>query len=69
MSKSFSSMDVQVFPALARLKQRPDAWLGAVRAHRFRYRAYGALSLLRRHAETLGQRYLCGAKPGMAAPA
>ncbi len=55
--------------ALARLKQRPDAWLGAVRAHRFRYRAYGALSLLRRHAETLGQRYLCGAKPGMAAPA
>ena len=54
--------------ALTHLKQNPNAWLGAVKAHRFRYRAYGALELLRRHAESLGQRYLHGARPGMAAP-
>ena len=55
--------------ALTRLEYRPDAWLGAVRAHRFKYRAYGALALLRRHAQSLGQRCLRGARPGMAAPA
>ena len=54
---------------LAGLRQSPDAWLGAVGAHRFRYRAYGALELLRRHAAALGQRYLHGARAGMAAPA
>lgn len=55
--------------ALTRLKYSPDAWLGAVRAQRFKYRAYGALALLRRHAQSLGQRCLRGARPGMAAPA
>ena len=58
-----------VTKVLTRLEYRPDAWLGAVRSHRFRYRAYGALSLLRRYAESLGQRCLRGARPGMAAPA
>ena len=53
---------------LKHLQQSPDTWLGAVKAHRFRYRAYGALALLRQHAESLGQRYLQGARPGMAAP-
>ena len=55
--------------ALARLEQTPGGWLGRVGAHRFKYRAYGALTLLQRYAKSLGQRYLWGSKPGMAAPA
>ncbi len=54
--------------ALQGLRHEPDAWLGCVKAHRFKYRAYGALTLLRRYAESLGQRWLWGAKPGFAAP-
>ena len=53
---------------LSRLGQGPSAWLGRVKAHRFKYRAYGALSLLRDYAERLRQRWLLGAKPGFAAP-
>ncbi len=53
---------------LSRLGQGPSAWLGRVKAHRFKYRAYGALSLLRNYSERLRQRWLLGAKPGFAAP-
>ncbi len=55
--------------ALALLHEEPDNWLARVKAHRFKYRAYGALGLLKAYAETLGQRYLRGSQPGMAAPA
>ena len=54
--------------ALACLQQEADGWLGRVKAHRFKYRAYGALGLLRGYAESLGQRWLWGSKPGLAAP-
>lgn len=54
--------------ALDRLGHTPDDWLGRVRVHRFKYRAYGALDLLRQYADSLGQRWLKGAKPGFAAP-
>ena len=57
-----------VAQALGRLHQAPEAWLGCVKAYRFKYRAYGALRLLRRYAESLGQQWLRGAKPGFAAP-
>ena len=55
--------------ALSCLQRDADAWLAQVKAHRFKYRAYGALSLLRRYAEALGQRYLWGFKSGTVAPA
>lgn len=55
--------------ALSGLRQNPDNWLRQVKAHSFKYRAYGALNLLRSYAEALGQRYLWGSKPGLAAPA
>ncbi|MCA9645856.1 MAG: hypothetical protein KC492_34430, partial [Myxococcales bacterium] len=48
---------------LSRLQYSPQVWLGAVKAHRARFRAYGALARLREHAERLGQRYLRGARP------
>ena len=54
--------------ALSCLQRDADAWLAQVKAHRFKYRAYGALSLLRGYAEALGQRYLWGCRPGLAAP-
>ena len=54
--------------ALTCLRQAPYGWLGQVKAHRFKYRAYGALDLLTGYARSLGQRYLRGAKPGLAAP-
>jgi hypothetical protein len=50
------------------LHQGTDGWLGGVKAHRFKYRAYGAFGLLRGYAESLGQRGLSGSKPGLAAP-
>ncbi len=53
---------------LSRINQGPSAWLGRVKAHRFKYRAYGALSLLRDYSQRLRQRWLLGAKPGFAAP-
>lgn len=53
---------------LSRVQQEPSAWLSCVKAHRFKYRAYGALHLLREYAQSLGQRWLCGAKAGLAAP-
>ena len=46
---------------LARLGQSPVGWLDCVKAQRRRHRAYGALELLRRYAESLGQRYVWGA--------
>lgn len=55
--------------ALVRLGLDSDSWLNRVQAHKFKYRAYGALQLLRAHAQYLGQRWLKGAKPGFAAPA
>ena len=58
----------QAHRALSRMGQTPDDWLGPVRVHRFKYRAYGALGLLHEYAAALGQRWLCGAKPGLAAP-
>ena len=58
----------QAAQALRCLRHEPEAWLGRVKAHRFKYRAYGALTLLRRYAESLGQRWLWGAKRGVAAP-
>jgi len=54
---------------LSRLGYSPEAWLGRVKVHRLRYRAYGALRLLRGYTEKLGQHWLRGAKPGLAAPA
>ena len=54
--------------ALRCLHRKPDTWLGCVKAHRFKYRAYGALVLLEAYAESVGQRWLCGSRPGMAAP-
>ena len=53
---------------LRHFEYNADSWLGAVKAHRTKYRAYGALQRLRAHAEQLGQRFLRGAKPGLAAP-
>lgn len=54
--------------ALSRMNQDPGAWLGRVKAHSFKYRAYGALSLLREYSERIRQQWLWGAKPGFAAP-
>ncbi len=54
--------------ALSHLCQPAGHWLGRVRSHRRKYRAYGDLGLLRNYAKSLGQRWLCGAKPGLAAP-
>jgi len=59
----------EVAAVLSRLGQRPEAWLGRVKVHRLRYRAYGALRLLRGYTERLGQHWLRGARPGLAAPA
>ena len=53
---------------LSRMSQGPSAWLGRVKAHRFKFRAYGALRLLRDYSQRLRQRWLLGAKPGLAAP-
>jgi len=54
---------------LSRLGLRPEVWLARVKVHRLRYRAYGALRLLREYTEKLGQHWLRGARPGLAAPA
>jgi len=43
------------------LGQNPEAWLRNVRAHRFKYRAYGLKRSLDRYVERLGQRWLRGA--------
>lgn len=61
--------DRETTTLLHRFDYKADSWLGAVKAHRSKYRAYGALQRLRAHAEQLGQRFLRGAKPGLAAPA
>ncbi|MCP4040019.1 MAG: transposase [bacterium] len=53
--------------ALSNLGQRPEAWLKYTRSHGKKYRAYGALGLLRQYAEALSQRWLQGASLGMAA--
>ena len=44
--------------ALARLNHSPDAWLHTLEAHRYKYRAYGAVRLLKRYAKMLGQRWV-----------
>jgi len=62
------SPDSETTRALSKLGYSPDRWLGRVRVHRFNYRAYGAFSLLREYTERLGQQWLRGAKPGLAAP-
>ena len=54
--------------ALARIGQAPERWLGRVKAHRFKYRAYGALKRLQEYTDVLGQHWLWGARPGLAAP-
>ena len=54
-----------VASTLARQRLEPDDWLQQVRAHRFKYRAYGAASRLADYAQTLGQRWICGAKAMM----
>lgn len=48
----------QAAQALRCLRHEPEAWLGRVKAHRFKYRAYGALTLLRRYAESLNAVFL-----------
>jgi len=58
----------ETLTVLSRMGQDPVAWLGRVKAHRFKYRAYGALDLLRGYSQRLRQRWLWGAKPGFAAP-
>ena len=50
--------------ALSGMGQSPEAWLRQVRAHRFKYRAYGAAGRLRRYAEALGQSWIRGCRHG-----
>ena len=46
--------------AVSELGHAPEEWLGRVKAHRLKYRAYGARSLLKRYAQSLGQRWIKG---------
>ena len=43
---------------LGRLNQSANGWLGQVKVHRFKYRAYGAADALKRYAQMLGQRWI-----------
>ncbi len=54
--------------ALGRLDRTPEDWLAQVKAQRFKYRAYGAVSLLKRYAQSLGQRWIkCSTRSMLAA--
>jgi len=50
----------QAQQTLRRLGQEPRQWLSTVKAHRFKYRAYGALDKLKDYAQSLGQRWIKG---------
>lgn len=43
---------------LTRLRHSSETWMHGVKAHRFKFRAYGAIDLLRRYAHTLGQQWI-----------
>ena len=45
---------------LQRLGDSPAGWLTKLKAHRFKYRAYGAVDKLGQYAESLGQRWIKG---------
>ena len=45
---------------LAQFDRAPADWLARVKAHRLKYRAYGAASALKQYAHRLGQRWLRG---------
>jgi hypothetical protein len=43
---------------LAHFQHSSETWLQGVKAHRSKFRAYGAIELLRRYAQTLGQQWI-----------
>ena len=45
---------------LLRVGHEPTCWLSAVKAHRLKYRAYGALDKLQNYAQSLGQQWIKG---------
>ena len=53
----------QALQVLERFDQAPHHWLARVKANRMKYRAYGTLTLLRRYAASLGQRWIHGSTP------
>lgn len=50
----------QAQQALRRLGHEPTQWLATVKAHRFKYRAYGALDKLKDYVQSLGQQWIKG---------
>ena len=50
----------QVRQTLQRLGHEPAQWLTTVKAHRFKYRAYGALDKRKDYAQSIGQQWIRG---------